>query len=133
MNVLAVLAHPDDESLFCGGTLAKHAKQGDTVMVVVLADGVTSRDGARIEDVASRKAQCERACEILGVSQDYAPLFPDQRSDTVAQLTINKAAEHLIGLYSPEMVYTHHVGDLNLDHRRVAEAVLVAVVTTTNG
>src|SRR3990167_5050165 len=125
MNILAVLAHPDDESLFCGGTLAKYARQGDVVMVAALTDGVSSREDVSIEAMAKRKEQLLRACQILCVGcYDYVPTFQDQRSDTVPQVTINKAVEHLVRFAGPEIVFTHHVGDLNLDHRRVAEAVL---------
>lgn len=135
MNVLAVVAHPDDESFSCGGTLAMHAQKGDVVTVVALSDGVGSRfwyrgkDGipAKGEHEAwiARKKAFERACAILGVRGKIECVFPDQESDTIPQLQINKAVESILVSRRPELIYTHHVGDLNLDHRRVAEAVLV--------
>jgi LmbE family N-acetylglucosaminyl deacetylase len=126
VNVLAIVAHPDDESLWAGGTLALHVKRGDLVMAVALSDGVGSREGATPEDSERRRQQFVSACQILGVHDDYAPLFHDQRADTMAQLTLNRAVEHIVGVFAPAIVYTHHAGDLNSDHRKVAEAVLVA-------
>ena len=42
-NILVVAAHPDDEVLGCGGTLAKHISLGDYVKIVFLSDGETQR------------------------------------------------------------------------------------------
>jgi LmbE family N-acetylglucosaminyl deacetylase len=130
MRVLAVVAHPDDESFFIGGTLVQHALNGDKVSVVALSDG----EGSRFEEecvelskaIAKRGAEFQQACQHLRVNGGWSLTFPDQQADTVPQLAINRRVEALIAQFTPELVYTHHVGDLNLDHRRVAEAVLVA-------
>lgn len=131
MNILCVVAHPDDESFFAGGTLAQHARRGDQVTIVALSDGESSRFVASscVEcqtAIADRKAAFHRARCTLKAFGDRLIVFPDQQSDTVPQLTINRAVEALVVAHNPALVYTHHVGDLNLDHRRVAEAVLVA-------
>lgn len=125
MSVLVVVAHPDDESFWMGGTIARLTSNGTPVSVLVLSNGVGSRGGTA-EEMAQRKEQFEQACELLGATPITDWIFPDQRADTVSQLTINKAVEEHVDAAEPELVYTHHVGDLNLDHRRVAEAVLVA-------
>ena len=63
MRVLTVAAHPDDETLGAGGTMAWHAAHGDTVWACVLTDGVTSR-----HDRVQLQADCaKRACDTLGV------------------------------------------------------------------
>ncbi len=132
MRVLALIAHPDDESFFAGGTLAQHAAQGDAVSIAVLSDGEASRftrpnTAACRALVERRRTAFEHACWRLGVTQQtWRPTFPDQQADTVSQLFINRVAETLVAWARPELVYTHHLGDLNLDHRRVGEAVLVA-------
>lgn len=116
----------DDESLFAGATLARHALAGESVVVIALSDGVKSRRGWAERDVTRRREQFTRACKVLGADDLLEPIFDDQQSDQVPQLIINRAVERWIAWSIPRIVYTHHVGDLNLDHRRVAEAVLVA-------
>lgn len=126
-RVLAIFAHPDDESLFCGGTLAKHVEAGDAVRVVVLADGVGSRSSPDRGASCRRQAHFTAACRELGVVEwDSLDVFFDQEADGVRQLAINKVVERIVQQHKPTIAYTHFAGDLNLDHRRVAEAVLVA-------
>lgn len=132
MNVLCVVAHPDDESFFCGGTLAWHALEGDAVFVATLTDGVGSRfrhgRGEGEQDAAhGRRQSYWRALKALGVKGSWGFAFPDQQADAVYQVAINDYVRCVIDELEqdPDIVYTHHVGDLNVDHRRVAEAVLV--------
>lgn len=132
MNVLCIVAHPDDESLFAGMSLAQHAAKGDAVRVVSLGNGVGARGGtadALARELLERSQSFHAACAILGVAGEMNlnyPAFPDQMADTVPQLDINRAVERSIAEHKPDVVYSHHVGDLNIDHRRVAEAVWVA-------
>lgn len=133
---LCVVAHPDDESLFAGATLARLSANGShRVQVIALSDGVTSRwrdydggmvTGQKLDMIERRKVQFHEACRVLGADGEYLPSFHDQQSDRVPQLHINRDVGWLMAKYTPKMVITHHVGDLNIDHRRVAEAVLVA-------
>lgn len=128
-RVLIVAAHPDDEVLGCGGTIAKLADNGTLVHVVFLADGVFSRDGdspVRSAELESRRAAAKKACDILGVSSVSFGDFPDNRMDTVALLDITKTVEHFIFEHHPATVFTHHAGDVNIDHRRTLEAVVIA-------
>lgn len=126
MRVLCVVAHADDEALFMGATIAQLTRDGVPVRVFVMSDGVSSRTGATKRAAQRRAKHFQDACDVLGADGVLANVFPDQQSDTVPQLTINRAVEQEIRSWVPTHVYTHHVGDLNLDHRRVAEAVLVA-------
>lgn len=131
-RILAVFAHPDDESLLCGATLASHV--GEVVKLAVMTDGVASRydmfDKVEREKAAERRAfHFHKACEALGIpfeARCMARLFEDQRSDQVPQIYINQAVEELVRKYEPDRIYTHFIGDLNIDHRRVCEAVQVA-------
>lgn len=128
-SILILAAHPDDEVLGCGGTIAKLADQGAIVHVAFLADGVFSRAGdtaAQQEELNVRRAAARKACDILGVKSVSFGDFPDNRMDTVALLDITKVVEHLIAEHQPEMVFTHHAGDVNIDHRRMHEAVVTA-------
>ena len=128
-SILVIAAHPDDEVLGCGGTIAKLSDEGGIVNVVFLADGVTSRLGdqkEKHEQLIIRRRAAKKACEILGVESFSFGEFPDNRMDTVALLDITRAVETLIGEYQPEIVLTHHAGDINIDHRRLHEAVVTA-------
>lgn len=131
MNVLVIAAHPDDEVLGCGATIAKHVKQGDKVNVVIMAEGMTSRSSVR--DREKYKEELEQlgkvaftANQILGVSSLELLDFPDNRMDSVDRLDITKAVEELIKKYVPEVIYTHHAGDVNVDHRQIYDAVITA-------
>lgn len=125
--VLIVAAHPDDEVLGCGGTIAKLADTGVPVHVVFLADGVHSRGGeSNAQELEARRQAAVKACEILGVSSVSFRDFPDNCMDTVPLLDITRTVEHYLHEYQPSAVFTHHGGDVNIDHRRTFEAVTVA-------
>jgi LmbE family N-acetylglucosaminyl deacetylase len=127
--ILILAAHPDDEVLGCGGTIAKLADKGAIIHVAFLADGVFSRaiDQVKMqEELLIRRAAAQKACDILRVKSVSFGDFPDNRMDTVALLDITKALENLIAEYKPEVVFTHHAADLNIDHRRIHEATVTA-------
>ena len=128
-TILILAAHPDDEVLGCGGTIAKLADEGSSIHVAFLADGVFSRAGdqnKQQEELYIRRAAARISCEILGVKSVSFDDFPENRMDTVALLDIIKAVEVLIAEHQPETVFTHHAGDVNIDHRRIHEAVVTA-------
>lgn len=125
-NVLVVVAHPDDEVIGCGGTVIKHVQNGDKVSVVVLADGVTSRPKSPAKAQKKRWAEFAACARILGVQQIFKMGFKDQLLDTVPLLRINQELEKIIRKTRPNLIYTHHRNDLNLDHRRTFEATLTA-------
>lgn len=126
MNVLVVAAHPDDEVLGCGGTIARHTQNGDEVSVIFMSDGETSRPGSTTSDIQKRLEQAYAAAEILGIKNIFKLSFNDNKMDQVALLTIVQALEKTIKPLSPEIVYTHHAGDLNIDHSLTHRAVLTA-------
>jgi LmbE family N-acetylglucosaminyl deacetylase len=125
MRVLIVAAHPDDEVLGCGGTIARHVDEGDAVGIVFLVDGVKSRSSAP-EELQQRQLAATMAARALGVDSPSFHLLPDNGLDTVPLLEVAKIVEADLERFRPDIVYTHHSGDLNVDHRRVAEAVMIA-------
>jgi N-acetylglucosamine malate deacetylase 1 len=128
-KVLVVAAHPDDEVLGCGGTIARMAGRGTEVHVAFLADGETSRFGqqsAAAETIEERRNAARNACQRLMVKTIDFGGFPDNRMDVVPLLDIVKRIEELIDLHRPDTVLTHHVGDVNIDHRRTHEAMISA-------
>lgn len=125
-TVLVVAAHTDDEALGCGGTIARHVAEGDIVYAVFLADGVTSRPDATPEELEQRNAAAEKAHKILGITKAYMLGFPDNRMDSVVLLDIVQKLEVVIEEIKPQVVYTHHYGDLNIDHRITHQATMTA-------
>lgn len=128
MNILVVAAHPDDEVLGCGGTIARHAATGDSVHILFLADGVTARAGeersaAKIE---ARAEAARAAARTMGAEPPRFAGLPDNRLDGVDLLDVVKLVEVAVAELRPVVVYTHHVGDLNVDHRIVHQAVVTA-------
>ena len=130
MNVLVVAAHPDDEILGPGGTIARHVENGDLVYTILLGEGITSRreeDGvAPTAELISLKQNAIEAATIIGIEKTYFFDFPDNKFDTVPMLRIIKAVESVKAEVQPEVIYTHHRNDLNIDHRITFDAVLTA-------
>lgn len=130
MNVLVVAAHPDDELLGCGGTAARLAQDGHTVNMAILGEGITSRSATRAEAdhrALSGLRECSHeVAKLLGVKELSLHGLPDNRFDTLPLLEVVKIVEGLVERFRPSAVYTHHGGDLNVDHQVVSRAVLTA-------
>ena len=108
--------------------MAKHHDAGDEVGVIFLTDGVGARgaDGGNVEEAKLRAAASAAALEIVGARMLTALDFPDNAIDRVSRLEVVQALEPHIDSFAPSVVYTHHGGDLNIDHRRALEATLTA-------
>lgn len=126
-SILFVAAHPDDEVLGCGGTIARHVSEGDTVVVVFMTNGVSARDTKK-ETLAEleRKQSSQLALKKLGVDIVYYESFPDNKMDAIPLIDIVKVIEHYIFDSKPRVVYTHFSHDLNIDHRITHQAVMTA-------
>lgn len=124
-KILIVAAHPDDEVLGVGGTILKHTQNGDQVSVLILGDGVTSRGGSS-EEIDHRIDQAKKVAKILGVKKIILTSLPDNKFDFIPLLSIAKKVEKIIDMIKPDIIYTHHGGDLNVDHRLTFQAVLTA-------
>jgi len=125
-SILVIAAHPDDEVLGCGATIATHAAKGDQVHVVILAEGLKSRGAASDQELATLKAAARAANAHLGESSLAFHNFPDNCMDRIDRLDVIKVVEEHIRLHSPHTVYTHHAGDVNIDHRRIHDAIVTA-------
>jgi LmbE family N-acetylglucosaminyl deacetylase len=125
LKVLVIAAHPDDEVLGCGGSIARHRAAGDAVAVLIMADGVGSRSGVDAPPAARR--QCaQQAAKILGVQDLTLLAYPDNRMDEATLLDVVQDIEKVMARCVPDIVYTHHAGDVNIDHRIVHDAVIAA-------
>ena len=130
-TILVIAAHPDDEVLGCGGTMARLALEGNNVYTLILGEGITARDkkrdlAKRENEIAELRKQVENANKILGVKKVYTYDFPDNRFDTVPLLDIIKTIEKIKEDIKPDVVFTHHYGDLNIDHQITFKAVMTA-------
>ncbi len=129
-TVLVVAAHPDDEVLGCGGTMARLRAEGHDVKIAILGEGVTSR--YRTREQADRSLLCHlrehsrRAADALGVKDLFLYDLPDNRFDTLPILDVVKIVEELIQQHAPNTIFTHGCADLNVDHHVTHRAVLTA-------
>ena len=130
-TVLIVAAHPDDEVLGAGGTVARHAAAGDKVYPLILAEGATAR-GSRSDiesmagEVSRLRDQAAASAEALGAQPPSFAGFPDNRMDGIDLLDIVKTVERKVAELQPQIVYTHFGGDLNVDHRLAYQATVTA-------
>jgi LmbE family N-acetylglucosaminyl deacetylase len=128
-TVAVVAAHADDEVLGCGGTIARLAKEGRAVHILLLADGETSREltqAAGSAAVSARKAAASAACVTMGAQSVELLELPDNRLDGIPLLEVVKRIEAFVARYEPSQLFTHHYGDVNIDHKVVHDAVLAA-------
>ena len=130
-RILVVAAHPDDEILGCGGTIAQHANAGDEVQILITAEGATSRQSIRnrvevSDELSDLAIAANKSCKILGATDVELLNLPDNRLDSIDRLDLIKQIEERIQHHQPQVVYVHHSGDVNIDHRYLHEAVVTA-------
>ncbi len=129
-KILVIVAHADDEAIGCGGTLIKHNDNGDEIRIIYMTDGVGARSNNIIDKETlvrqKRLSAQQQACQQLNVSKYYNFDFPDNRMDQVDLIEVTQVIESIINEFKPTVIYTHHGGDLNIDHRIVHQAVLTA-------
>lgn len=130
MTILVIAAHPDDEVLGCGGTIARYAAEGHAVHIGILGEGISSRHTARADAPPDRlqdlQTDAAAAAATLGARSVLSGGLPDNRFDEVSMLDVVKLVEEWITRLRPDVVYTHHPGDLNVDHGVTFRAVLTA-------
>jgi len=126
VKILVIAAHPDDEILGVGGTLIKHVKQGDEIYCLILGEGITSRDNFDKQELELLHNQCKQAGKIIGFKEILLSNLPDNKFDSIPLLNIVKEVEKYLEKIKPEIIYTHHSGDVNIDHKLTFEAVMTA-------
>ena len=130
MRVLVAAAHPDDEVLGCGGTIARLAREAHDIHIAILGEGITSRypqrNQAEATLVEALHARSHEVGKMLGANDVLMHNLPDNRFDSVPLLDVVKIIENLVARLTPEVIYTHHAGDLNIDHMVVHRAVMTA-------
>lgn len=124
--VLVLAAHMDDETLGCGGTIARHAAQGDEVHVCFMTDSSTTQYAGDASKLAPKYEQAREAAAILGIAQLHHLDFPDMKLDTVSIPELASAVAAIVRSTQAELIFTHHPGDRNKDHCLTYEASMVA-------
>jgi LmbE family N-acetylglucosaminyl deacetylase len=131
-RVMIVVAHPDDELLGLGASMNKMiAENGIKTHVIILGEGITSRSDNRNpekwkEELDIHRNNIKQAQQAIGYHSVSIYDFPDNRFDSVALLDIIKVVEKEKSAFKPDIIFTHHGGDLNLDHQRTFDAVMTA-------
>jgi LmbE family N-acetylglucosaminyl deacetylase len=123
MNILAVIAHPDDEILGCGATLRRLADEGHDVYTVVLC----SKADARYDRPAEIERIAAEAARIVGVRDSMNFDFGNVQFNVAPHIELVSKIESAILRFRPEWVFTLHPSDLNIDHRVCYEATMAAV------
>tara|TARA_A100001015_G_scaffold287074_1_gene356458 strand:- start:2216 stop:2908 length:693 start_codon:yes stop_codon:yes gene_type:complete len=130
-KILVVAAHPDDELLGCGGAILYHLNRGDKIRIIIVAEGLTSRDSkrdkvTRFNDLNKLKSTTIKIFKKIGVREVDFLDFADNRLDSYNLIDVIKPIEKIIQNYKPNIIYTHNPGDLNIDHNIVNRAVMTA-------
>lgn len=128
MNILVIAPHPDDEVLGCGGTIAKYSRASHRVYLCIVTCAYTP-DWTK-EFIRDRPKQVKEANDILGIKKTYFLNFPTVKLDTIPRKELNNAIYRIVETVEPDILFIPHRGDLNLDHRLVFEAALVALRPT---
>lgn len=125
-KILIVAAHPDDEVLGCFATVAKLIKKGYEAYTLILSGGKTSRGEVDKKELELLQEEMKKANDLIGVKKVFCADFPDNAFDSVALLEIVKEIEKIKQEIKPEIIFTHHIGDMNIDHQITHQAVLTA-------
>ena len=120
-KVLVLAAHPDDETLGCGATIHRLSNEGHEIQLLTFTDG----EGARGVTDKNRNTKLDDVSNILGIQKHSSANFPDNAMDSVPLIDLCKFIEQEVD-YTPDIIFTHHIGDLNVDHQLVAKATYTA-------
>lgn len=126
-RILVIAAHPDDELLGCGGTIAQHALNGDVICSLIICEGGTVR---KVNQFDGNQHHAEAAAKILGVNNLEMLNFPDQKLDTFPLTEIITPIEKLVDSFKPNIIYCQFGGDINRDHELLFKATMVATRPT---
>lgn len=130
-RLLVIAAHPDDETIGCGGTIARTVREGGSAHVVICTrvgpflDRYANEPAAVLDE--TRRNEARAACQALGVHSVH---FGDFEEVHLASRPLPALVDFLrvcVVETAPTMVLSHHWADLHQDHRAVAEATQIAL------
>jgi N-acetylglucosamine malate deacetylase 1 len=123
-KVLVIAPHPDDEVLGCGGTIAKHVKNGDNVFLCVVTKAYAPEWPE--EEITQRRKEVLKVNKILGIKKTYFLDLPTVKLDILPQKEINALISGTVNEVKPEILYIPNKGDVNSDHKIVFNAAMIA-------
>lgn len=125
MSVLLVLApHPDDEVLGVGGTIARCAGEGISVVVAIVTKGYPPRFDEEL--IAAGRREARVAHELLGVKETLYLGLPAAELDQVPHADLNERLGAVVREVAPDRIFVPFAGDLHVDHQRIFLSALVA-------
>ena len=129
-RILVVASHPDDEILGCGGTIAKLSRSGNIVKTVILTKGISSRFDSNKNEIIKLQDKLNKSSKaanrVIGVKNLKFFDLPDNQFDNKSLLSLTKVIEKEIKNFKPNIIFTHFINDLNIDHQYTSRAVLTA-------
>lgn len=129
-RILVVASHPDDEILGCGGTIAKLSKSGNIVKTIILTKGISSRFDSNKNEIIKLQDKLNKSSKaanrVIGVKNLKFFDLPDNQFDNKSLLSLTKVIEKEIKNFKPNIIFTHFINDLNIDHQYTSRAVLTA-------
>jgi LmbE family N-acetylglucosaminyl deacetylase len=120
MKVLILAAHPDDETLGCGGVIKKLSQENNFIKLITFTDGESSRN-----ENSNRNTLLDRVCKKLGINEYIYGNFPDNKLDSIPLLDICKFIETNVE-FVPDLIFTHHRNCNNIDHQLVYKATITS-------
>ena len=129
-RILVVASHPDDEILGCGGTIAKLSRSGNIVKTIILTKGISSRFDSNKNEIIKLQDKLNKSSKaanrVIGVKNLKFFDLPDNQFDNKSLLSLTKVIEKEIKNFKPNIIFTHFINDLNIDHQYTSRAVLTA-------
>lgn len=124
MNIVSIVAHPDDVEILCAGTLIRYVQLGHTVTIAIFTDG--SMGDAIVEPVllkAMREKEAAAAAKFIGANLIWGNVidehvFPDA-AQRIKMIDILRQTD-------PDIIFTHAPNDYHPDHRYVSQLVFDA-------
>ena len=129
-RILVIASHPDDEILGCGGTIAKLSRSGNIVKTIILTKGISSRFDSNKNEIIKLQDKLNKSSKaanrVIGVKNLKFFDLPDNQFDNKSLLSLTKVIEKEIKNFKPNIIFTHFINDLNIDHQYTSRAVLTA-------
>jgi LmbE family N-acetylglucosaminyl deacetylase len=120
-RIVVIAPHPDDESLGCGGTLLRHAANGDEIFWIIVT-GMDSKNGYPVETIQQRAVELSRASAAYGFSETVHLNLPTTRLDTIPRAIVVNSLTIALRRIQPHVVYLPHPYDVHSDHGVVFQA-----------